>query len=91
MLVQERSSVTGCLFMIPVSAWGVMVRLMLRSIRAQSRLSKHLLTRKHSLYPSSDTKRSYMDKHYLTIQNLLRDKILKHSDSAMNQNLARFS
>lgn len=45
MLVQERSSVTGCLFMMPVRAWGVTVRLMLRSIRDQSRLSKHLQTR----------------------------------------------
>lgn len=42
MLVHERSSVTGCLFMMPVRACGVTVRLMLRSIRAQSRLSKHL-------------------------------------------------
>lgn len=42
MLVQERSSMRGCRLMIPVSAWGVMVRLTLRSIRDHSRLSRHL-------------------------------------------------
>jgi len=34
----------GCRLMIPVSAWGVMVRFTLRSIRDHSRLSRHLTT-----------------------------------------------
>lgn len=61
MLVQERSSVTGCLLMMPVRAWGVTVRLMLRSIRDQSRLSKHLQTRARSYRRASSGHRINID------------------------------
>ena len=44
MLVQERSRMRGCRLMMPVSAWGVMVRLMLKSILDHNRLSRHLMT-----------------------------------------------
>lgn len=42
MLVQLRSRLTGCLLMMPLSAWGTMALHLLKSIFVQSLLSQHL-------------------------------------------------
>lgn len=44
-LVQLRSRLTGCLLMMPLSAWGVMDLHLLKSIFVHNLLSQHLGTR----------------------------------------------